>query len=100
MENVLPTAGALKQHILRFALQAGKWQRCLQLQCITVNPTSWGWTMTDDRQYVPFCSELPVVSKASRELIKCGYKKSCNGRCKCKQQELPCTELCACLGQC
>ena len=37
-----------------------------------------------------------LVAKSCRELIKC----ACRGRCKCYQSNLPCTQLCACGGQC
>ena len=64
-----------------------------------IDPTAWGWVKRGDK-HVMFWSELPEASAACRELIKCGYKKSCQVRCKCNTQELQCTELCACNGQC
>ena len=42
---------------------------------------------------------LPEASTASRELIHCGCKKGCTGRCKCKKVALKCTALCQCSGE-
>ena len=41
IENIPPTAGALKQHVLRAALQAWRWRQCLQLQRADTDPTAW-----------------------------------------------------------
>ena len=43
---------------------------------------------------------LPEASKACYELVKCGCKRNCGTRCKCKQFNLECTDLCQCGGQC
>ena len=43
---------------------------------------------------------LPEASKACLELLKCGCKQGCSGRCKCAKVNLPCTSLCQCSGEC
>jgi len=40
---------------------------------------------------------LPQAAAACREVIKCGCKKKCTGRCNCAKASLPCTELCVCV---
>ena len=99
IENIPPTLSALKQHVLRSSLQAYKWIKCLDRNRNELDPRAWGWIKATDG-YIPLWSELPEASAACRELVQCGCKKSCKKRCKCKTQELPCTELCACAGQC
>ena len=99
IENIPPTAASIKQHVLRAALQGSRWYRCLEKGRTTVDPTLWGWKRSGTG-YIPFWSELPEASVACRVLTKCGCKLSCKGRCKCSSQELPCTELCRCAGQC
>ena len=97
VENIPPTA--LRQHILRAVLQATKWCRCFEKQRTELDPSNWGWEKVDNK-YLPFWSELIEASLGCRELIKCNCKRACRGRCKCFQQELKCTELCSCSGQC
>ena len=43
---------------------------------------------------------IPPVLKSCSELVKCGCKTGCRGRCKCKKSELACTELYNCNGNC
>ena len=64
-----------------------------------LDPVVWGWKESR-KAFVPLWSDLPDTSEACRELIKCGCKKKCRGRYKCRKNELSCTELCACSGQC
>ncbi|CAB4025239.1 hypothetical protein ROHU_037104 [Paramuricea clavata] len=49
---------------------------------------------------LPKWSLLPEASKACHELVKCGCKRKCESRCKCKQHHLQCTDLCQCGGEC
>ena len=94
IENLPPASSSLKQHIKRSQYQAFVWIDLNAIQNIP-NPNEWGWDETNDG-FVPFWSELPELSKASRQIICCGCKKSCSGRCKCKIADLPCTKLCYC----
>ena len=88
-ENIPPTAGALKQHICRAALQASLWNKCLDKQRKPVSSVGWGWKKYETG-YVPLWSELPEASEACKELVKCNCKKSSRGRCKCGKQGLAC----------
>ena len=99
LENIPPTLSFLQKHILRASLQATYWSNGLVKQRPHLDPLEWGWRKLGD-SVVPFWSDLPDASTACRELIKCGCRKTCRGRCKCKQNDLSCTELCSCSGQC
>ena len=41
VENIPPTAGTLKHHVLRVVLQARQWPPCLQLQHADTDPAAW-----------------------------------------------------------
>ena len=59
----------------------------------------WGWQIVGEN-LEPTWLTIPPVSKSCSELVKCGCKTSCRGRCKCKKSGFVCTELCACNGNC
>ena len=59
----------------------------------------WGWEFRNDKLQ-PKWLTLPQVYEACAELVKCGCKTTCAGRCKCRNAGLDCTELCACSGSC
>ena len=99
LENIPPKLNCLQKHIFRSCYQAMNWFNALWKQCPHLDPVVWGWKMSG-KGFVPLWSDLPDASEACRELIKCGCKKKCRGRCKCRKNELSYTELCACSGQC
>ena len=82
IENILLISAAIRQHILRAMLQAAKWYRYFQKQKKWIDPSEWGREIVDNK-YLPFWSEVIEVSSACRKLIKCSFKKTCRGRCKC-----------------
>ena len=45
---------------------------------------------------IPLWTDLPQASNVYRELVKCGCKKGCTGRCRFLTSDLKCTELCQC----
>lgn len=95
-----PTRAALVQHIKRATYQAG---HCWSQMDIAVpelpSPQDWGWTK-QEVGWATFWTDIPEATKVCRELLRCGCKKGCTGRCKCVKAELPCTALCACDGRC
>ncbi len=101
IDRIPPTSSALKQHTKRAAYQAGHiWGTSLVKMQNPPAVTDWGWKIEDSAIF-PVWSDLPEVSKACRELIRCKCKKNCSsGRCTCKKGRLPCTELCSCSGTC
>eukprot|EP00794_Sanderia_malayensis_P001903 gene1903-2161_t len=100
--DVIPqTKDALHQHSLRAAYQAGYvWgQSCEKVQALP-DPTFWGWKKIEGK-FSPRWTTIEEVSKVLRELKHYKCKKGCSsGRCLCKRADLPCTELCRCIGEC
>ena len=100
LENIPPTSSALLQHVKRAVFQAGHvWGQSLVANASVPSPSDWGWERIGDA-WTPKWSTLAEASKSCRELVKCACKSICRGRCKCYQSNLPCTQLCACGGQC
>ena len=88
------------QHAKRAAFQAGHvWGQSLLVNVITPSPAQWGWENIEGT-WSPVWISLGEASKVCRELVKCACKSNCTGRCKCYKSNLPCTQLCACGGQC
>ena len=48
----------------------------------------------DPEVWKPLWTLFPEASTAASELICCGCKRGCAGRCKCKQAVLKCTAMC------
>ena len=99
IENIPPTKQPLIQHILRSAIQSSKWCQCLNAEHDSRDPCQCGWQKTEQTME-PKWTTLPEASTVCRELIRCGCKKGCSGKCKCSTADLECTELCQCSAQC
>lgn len=101
IENIPPTADALRQHIKRAAFQARIWNNSLDSQYTVPSPTNWGWSQTSEGSYQPVWTTIPEVSKHSVELTSCTCRKRCTSeKCKCVKMGVRCTKLCVCEGQC
>lgn len=102
MENIPPSLHSLYQHVRRACyVSSYHWNVSLVKDPTFIDPTSWGWQWHERlRQWVPFWTDLPDVSKGCRILISCGCKVACVGRCKCASHDLRCSALCACEGTC
>ena len=66
------------------------WYTSLQSVEIVPSPEGWSWCEMDGK-WKPVWMTLPETAKACLELLKCGCKQGCTGRCKCKKANLPCT---------
>ena len=100
LENIPPTQEALLQHTKRAVLQGGfVWGQSSSKQLDIPCPSNWGW-YRDDNSWLPKWTTLPQVKDACYELIHCGCKTVCSGRCKCIRANLVCTRLCNCGGDC
>ena len=101
LERIPPTSAALFQHIKRSAYQAGLvWGQSLTTNQQLPSPSLYGWKRENEHSnWQIHWTDLADASLACRELIKCGCKKKCSGKCKCKKAELECTPLCACHGK-
>ncbi|KAG7172779.1 hypothetical protein Hamer_G007018 [Homarus americanus] len=100
LEHLPPTRAALEQHIKRAAYQVGHiWGQGAIAFVILPSPCDWGWMKSGD-ELEPLWTTLSEVSKSCHELISCGCRKHCGGKCRCKKAALKCTGLCACEGGC
>ncbi|KAG7168436.1 putative winged helix-turn-helix domain containing protein 5 [Homarus americanus] len=100
LEHLPPTRAALEQHIKRAAYQAGHiWGQAAIAFVSLPSPSDWGWTKSGE-ELEPLWTTLSEVSKSCHELISCGCRKHCGGKCRCKKAALKCTGLCACEGDC
>lgn len=102
IDRLPPTQAALIQHIKRAAYQAGHcWAQVMIAAPELPSPGDWGWKRKDQGHgWEVFWTTLPEATQACRELIRCGCKKECRGRCKCQKAALQCTALCNCGGHC
>ena len=101
IDGLPPTKAALVQHIMRAAYQAGHcWSQTMVPSPELPSPSQWGWNESTDGDWEVNWTTLPEATQACRELIRCGCKKGCRGRCKCQKAALECTALCSCGGLC
>lgn len=97
METLPPTKAALVQHIKRAVYQGGHcWGHATVAAPEMPSPENCGWT--EPSNWKPVWTTLPEAAVSSRELLRCGCKKGCRGRCACKKAALRCTALCQCGG--
>ena len=100
LESIPPTQASLVQHVRRAVYQGGHvWGQTLLKEPVLPNPALWGWK-GDGNARVPLWTTLPQAKDTCYELIKCGCKNVCKGRCKCFKANLACTQLCNCGGSC
>ena len=98
-EKIPPTQAALCQHIKRGEYQGVFiWGQTLAAEPILPSVSNWGWKL-NDQGWTPYWTSLPQAKDIRYELIKCGCKKGCGGRCKCKKANLVSTSICSC-GSC
>ena len=57
------------------------------------SPADWGW-QRQARGWSPDWTTLKQAKDTCYELIRCGCKTACRGRCKCMKANLVCTSLC------
>lgn len=101
IECIPPSQAALIQHIKRAAYQAGHcWSQMMIAAPELPSPSEWGWKKKYEGGWKVRRTTLPEAAQACRELIRCGCKKGCRGRCKCQKAALQCTALCFCGGNC
>ena len=97
-ENLPPTHDSLNMHIKRANFQSMVWTRCLQPKQNLPAVSGNGWDVNGmDIQTVLMTKE--PAPKGLIELTACNCKKSACGTraCTCRQNDLACTEFCACM---
>ena len=100
LDNIPPTQASLLQHVKRAVFQGGfVWGQTLLKQPALPSPSRWGWQL-ETNHWVPHWTTLSQAKESCYELIRCGCKAGCRGRCKCQKANLTCTGLCNCGGNC
>ena len=102
IDSIPPTSAALLKHVLRSSYIAGYiWEQSIIANQVLPDPEDWGWKNIDG-SFIPHWSDLPDVTLASKQLIKCmcNPEKGCKERCQCVTSGFLCTELCKCKGEC
>lgn len=98
-ESLPPTTGALELHIQRAHYIAMVWRRATESHPSLPSPAAYGWKLLpEEGVYTPIRCVHPPAPDAVINLVKCGCKKGCTGLCSCSKNNLPCTEVCGCLG--
>ena len=99
MDSIPPTYAALVQHTKRAVFQGiHVWGQTLSQEPLLPSPQEYGWQRGSNGKWIPLWTTLPAAEASCQELLRCGCKKGCKRRCKCKRNNLPCTTLCACGG--
>lgn len=93
IENIPPTADALKLHVKRAILQTMIWKQCLQREMEIPPFTSFGWKRSSSCGYEPLWTTIPEVTKACSELMCCHCKTMCVRNCRCESNNRLCTSL-------
>lgn len=93
-----PNQDTLRKHTQRANYQAAIYRRSLESQPDIPPPMSHGWKIEGDFFEIDWMS-LPPAPVAILELVYCSCKKTqcVKGRCTCKSNNLPCTDMCHCL---
>ena len=101
IDGLPPMQAALIQHTKRAAYQAGHcWGQVIVAAPELPSPGDWGWKKEDTGGWEVNWTTLLEVAKACHELLRCGCKKGCRGKCKCAKAALQCISLCQCGGLC
>lgn len=101
IDGLPPTRDALIQHTKRAAYQAGHcWAQMMTPAPELPSPREWGWNKNPSGGWSIIWTTQPEAAEACRELLRCGCKAGCRGRCKCQKAALQCTALCQCGGEC
>ena len=98
-ESLPPTTGSLKLHVQRAQYMAMVWRKAAESHPSLPSPVGYGWQLlSDENTYVPVRCLNPPAPEALIKLLKCGCKKGCMERCTCRNNSIPCTEVCGCVG--
>ena len=96
-ENLPPTSGSLDLHIRRAHYISMIWRKACETHPCLPAPTAFGWTFDAvSSHFSPVRCLNPPAPEAVLHLIKCGCKRGCEGRCSCRKNNIPCTEICGC----
>lgn len=101
MEAIPPTRAALLQQTRRAIYQGGHvWGQALVRTPELPSPETCGWRKSATQGWEPLWTLLPEAAVSCSELLQCGCKKGCMGKCRCVKAALKCISLCHCGGNC
>ena len=95
-EMLPPTLATIFPHIQRANFVTKRDKSYITPKPELPNIEDNGWNLNEDDEYQPIHCILPPAPTAVVELVKCGCKIKCTGRCSCQKNKLPCTALCKC----
>ena len=74
------------------------WKKAGESHPTISSPVDYGGELLPDKGiYAPIRCLNPAAPEAVLNLVRCGYKKWCAGKCGC-HKNIPCTEMCGCVG--
>ena len=87
-KSLPPTSSAAKFHAYRVYYQVQTW-----LGNTLVNPTDWGWNVSDGVMY-PYMTDIAPAPDSLLKMVKCNCKTDCKtARCSCKKHGLDCSYM-------
>ena len=97
-EGLPPTKAALLQAIMRAHYQAIIWYNDIIPNPELPPPENYGWDLVDGK-FKTVMTSLPPAPEAVIHLVKwdCSKSRCANNMCKCRKNNLNCTELCGCV---
>ena len=95
LENLPPTADALKQHILRAHFQAAVWRSANIPQPDIPVPTDSGWSLVQD-SLLPVLTTANAVTTEYTPLLTCRCTNCATSKCSCRSKFLRCIAACQC----
>ena len=97
-ESLPPTTSSLDLHIQRAHYIAMVWRKAAESHQCLPSPTEYGWKFDEaTSRFTPVLCLNPPAPAAIMNLLKCGCKRGCTGRCTCRRNNIPCTEVCGCM---
>jgi hypothetical protein len=96
-EGLPPTQAAFRPAILRAHYLMMIWSKATVPNPVLPPPENYGWKL-DGQALMPVMTTIAPAPHAIIELVKCGCKTSrcATQQCKCRSNNLKCTDLCAC----
>src|SRR5271163_337784 len=75
------------------------WKKATDSHQLLPSPSDYGWNFDETtKSFLPVRCLLAPAPTAMLDLVKCGCKIGCKGNCSCRNNTIPCTELCGCVG--
>ena len=94
-DNIPPTKGAFKQHVLRAAHQYLQYKTACKALIDVRNPQDYGW-LEMQNEFVPQTTENKIAPDSVVQMVSCNCQKGCVKGCNCQKHGEPCTDFCGC----